>query len=322
MPSHKPSFSHPDAEAMRRRLLTALVANRAPGFHLPGYFLELSWPHIEGHEVVQAMKAGPHCCDARGNLHPAALGVMVDGALSMAPRLVIEPGARQATVHLNMQFTGHAPRSEMTMEARLEGFTAGASVRQALVRGVLTSEGETVCYATGTFVVLPPPPGAKLAPLPWQSKGEPAPGAPEPGELDANERAVLRAAEAALARDDSEHAFIEHFWGILPKQTAQGATCRVRIGPQIGNRVGHVQGGVLFGIAQATASAAVPRHPAVSTISAWYISPGHGKALSVRSKVIHAGRSFAVVRTEIKNADGTLVLEAVSSHAALLERKS
>ena len=31
---------------------------------------------------------------------------------------------------------------------------------------------------------------------------------------------------------------------------------------------------------------------------------------------MHAGRSFAVVRTEIRNADGSLVLEAVSNHAS------
>jgi acyl-coenzyme A thioesterase PaaI-like protein len=91
----------------------------------------------------------------------------------------------------------------------------------------------------------------------------------------------------------------------------------VKIGPQIGNRVGHVQGGILLGLAQATASAAVPDHPAVSTVSAWYISPGQGKSLSVRSKVVHAGRSFAVVRTEIRNTDRSLVFEAMSNHASL-----
>jgi acyl-coenzyme A thioesterase PaaI-like protein len=113
-----------------------------------------------------------------------------------------------------------------------------------------------------------------------------------------------------------EHAFIEHFWGNLPKTTTGGATCRVPIGPQIGNRVGHVQGGILIGLAQSTAAKAVPRHPAISNISAWYISPGSGKELYIRSSIVHAGRSFAVVRTEIKNADGKLVLEAVSNHAA------
>jgi hypothetical protein len=38
--------------------------------------------------------------------------------------------------------------------------------------------------------------------------------------------------------------------------------------------------------------------------------------VGVRSRRIHEGRSFAAVRTEIRNADGSRVLEVVSHHAA------
>ena len=40
------------------------------------------------------------------------------------------------------------------------------------------------------------------------------------------------------------------------------------------------------------------------------------KTLKIRSRRIHEGRSFAAVRTEIRNADGSRVLEVVSHHAA------
>lgn len=301
---------------MVRRTLAALAANRAPGFHFPGYFLPLAWPRISKRSILETMDGGAHCLGADGSVHPAALGVTIDGALATAPRLVIEPGARLATVHLNVQYTGRAARGALRMEASFEGFFSGDAARQALTRGVLTSDGEVICHAGGTFVVLPPPPGVKLAPLPWQRKGEIPPPPLEPGELNANERTVMRALDAALERSGSGGSFIERFWGVLPKPAAGGATCRVKIEPQIGNRVGHVQGGILLGLAQATASAAVPGHPAVSNISAWYLSPGHGKALTARAKILHSGRSFAVVRTEIRNADGTRVLEVVSNHAA------
>jgi acyl-coenzyme A thioesterase PaaI-like protein len=152
--------------------------------------------------------------------------------------------------------------------------------------------------------------------MPWQQEGFVPPTPLARRELSSAERGVLRAADKALVADDSGRSFIERFWGVLPKEAPGGAVCRVKIAPQIGNRVGHVQGGILFGLAQATASAAVPRHPAVSTISAWYISPGNGKSLTVRSKIVHAGRSFAVVKTEVRNADRSLVLEAVSNHAS------
>ena len=182
------------------------------------------------------------------------------------------------------------------MVARLEAFFAADAVPHALTRGVLSSEGETVAYANGTFVVLPPPQGVQLAPLPWQRELQAPAAALDTQDLDEGERTVVRAADAAAARMDAEHAFIEYFWGLHPRKTTAGAACRVAITPQIGNRVGHVQGGLLVGLAQVTASAAVPSHSAVSNISAWYISPGRGEALSARSKVIHAGRSFSVVR--------------------------
>ncbi|MDB5923969.1 MAG: hypothetical protein JWN13_2905 [Betaproteobacteria bacterium] len=321
MSSKQSSDARIDPQRLSERVLAALAANRQPGFHLPGYFLELTWPRIGKTDIEHALKAGPHCRGIDGSVHPTALAILVDSALATAPRLAIEPGARQATVHLSIQYTGHAPRGDMSMVARLEGFFAGDAVPHALTRGVLSSDGQIVAYANGTFMVLPPPSGVKLAPLPWQRQGEAAAAPLDLQDLDTNERTVLHAAEAARSSTNSERAFIEHFWGISPRQTQSGSVCRVKVTPQIGNRVGHVQGGLLFGLAQATASAAVPRHPAVSNISAWYISPGQGSVLKVRSKVMHAGRSFSVVRTEIRNADGTRVLEAVSNHAAHVTRK-
>jgi acyl-coenzyme A thioesterase PaaI-like protein len=77
-----------------------------------------------------------------------------------------------------------------------------------------------------------------------------------------------------------------------------------------------VQGGISFGMAAACACAAVPSTMMLSNVSAWYISPGHGKSLTVKSRVVHAGRSIAVVRTEVKNATGERVLETVTHHVA------
>jgi acyl-coenzyme A thioesterase PaaI-like protein len=302
--------------SIRERVLLALAANRTPGFHFPGYFLGLTWPRIGSRTITQAMKAGPHCLDHRGGIDLPALGVMVDSALATAPRLVIQKGARQATVSLNLQFTGHPAARALDMRCAFEGFSAGGSVPQALASGVLKSGGNIVCHASGTFVVLPPPPGVRLAPLPWQRPPDAHLEPLREDELDAAERKVLAACDRALATADGEHSFIERFWGMLPVRTRDGARCRVPIGPHIGNRVGHVQGGLLLGFAAATARAAVPGHPMIANVSSWYISPGEGKALSVRSTVLHAGKSFAVVRTEIRKAGGARVLETVSSHAA------
>ena len=87
------------------------------------------------------------------------------------------------------------------------------------------------------------------------------------------------------------------------------------IGPHVGNRVGHVQGGILLGIAAATACDLAPDTMNLSNVSAWYISPGRGKSLTVRSRVMHAGRTIAAIRTQVRTGQRQLVLEAVTLHS-------
>lgn len=308
--------SSPDAEAIRRQVLLALAENRAPGFHFPGHLLGCAWPRIGEDDLEQTMLDGPQSRNLDGSTSLAAFCILLDTALATASRLKIERGARQATVHLYAQFTGAPLRGELTARARMGGYTTGAAARQSLTSGTVCADGIPACHASGTFVVLPPPPGVNLAPLPWQREsGEPASPLNE-NELDPDERTIVKACNLALKRADQQHAFIEHFWGALPVQTDTGSRCTVRIGPQHGNRVGHVQGGLLLGLAAVTARAAAPRHSQLSAIAAWYISPGQGRALKITSKRFHEGRSFAAVRTEIRNADGSRVLEVVSHHAA------
>lgn len=312
-----PNPSHPDAGAIRTQVLRALAGNREPGYHFPGHLLGCHWPRIGEDELEAALPDGPIDRNVDGTVNLAAFCVLLDVALATASRLKVEPGARQATVHLHAQFTGAPLLGALKAHARLHGATRNAAVRESLTTGTFHAAGEPVCHANGTFIVLPPPPGITLAPLPWQrGEGDAAIMPLNPQELEDPERAVLRACNAALRRTDERHAFIEHFWGALPVATGFGARCTVRLGPQHSNRVRHVQGGLLLGLAAITARAAAPRHPMLSAIAAWYISPGQGRTLRIRSQRFHEGRSFAAVRTEVRNADGSRVLEMVSHHAA------
>lgn len=305
----------PDARTIRRQVLTALAANRAPGFHFPGHLLGCAWPRIGADDLEQTLLDGPQSRNVDGTTHLAAFCVLLDTALATASRLKIERGARQATVHLHAQFTGAPLRGELRAHPRMHGYTTSAAARQSLTRGTVYAGGAPVCRASATFIVLPPPPGVNLAPLPWQQEESPR-AALLPDDLKPEEEVIWKACDRALKRADHERAFIEHFWGALPVPTDTGARCTVRIGPQHANRVRHVQGGVLLGLAATTAQAAAPRHPQLSGIAAWFISPGQGRALKIASKRFHEGRSFAAVRTEVCNADGSRVLEAVSHHAA------
>ncbi len=304
-----------EADAIRRQASLALAANRAPGFHYPGFLLGLTWPRIGESDLEEVMPDGPQARNVDGSTNLAAFCVLLDTALATASRLKAGSGVRQATVHLHAQFTGAPLQGEAKALARFGGYAPGAATRQSLTSGTFYAGGKPICHASGAFIVLPPPPGVNLGPLPWQ-QDEAAPAALRPKDLNPDEKAILRTCNTSLRRADHQRAFIEYFWGALPAATADGARCTVKIGPQHGNRVGHVQGGLLFGLGAITARAAAPNHPQLSAIAAWYISPGQGRALRIRSRRIHEGRSFAAVRTEIRNADGSRVLEVVSHHAA------
>lgn len=132
-----------------------------------------------------------------------------------------------------------------------------------------------------------------------------------------NERAILRAYDKALAGTKPGASFIQQFWGGSATRHGTAVASRhLLIGPHIGNRVGHVQGGIVLGMAAATACDLAPGTMNLSNVSAWYISPGRGKSLTVRSRFVHAGRTIATVRTQVRTSDRQLVLEAVTLHSA------
>ena len=72
---------------------------------------------------------------------------------------------------------------------------------------------------------------------------------------------------------------------------------------------------ILLGLAADTACAALPASWALTGVSAWYISPGEGRTLKARSKILHHGRLTAVVRTQITGKNNRRVLEVVTTHA-------
>ena len=307
---------HPHAAAIRALVLRGIAGNRTPGLHFPGFFLDIRWPEVAGEAARAAIADGPHCRDANGEMDVAALAILADTALATSTRVLVAPGARLATIHMQIQFTGAPATGEVSADAQLLGFSSGSALRQSLTSATLYANGKAVCYASGEFVTLNPPPGVTLAPLPRQNRETRLVPQLAENALDANERRILKACDTALAKTSAHGSFIQHFWGSAPKRTAHGAAMRVAIGPHLGNRVGHVQGGISFGMAAACACAAAPATMMLSNVSAWYISPGHGKSLNIRSRVVHAGRSIAVVRTEIKTATGERVLETVTHHVA------
>ena len=47
-----------DADEIRGRVLTGLADNPSPGFHFPGYFLQLEWPRVGDDSIDETMPVG------------------------------------------------------------------------------------------------------------------------------------------------------------------------------------------------------------------------------------------------------------------------
>jgi uncharacterized protein (TIGR00369 family) len=216
-------------------------------------------------------------------------------------------------VQLEARFSGVPVTHDPIAHARFAGYTRGSEVKHALSAATLMAGDTEVAHASGAFVMLPLPNGVTQKTQPWV----PADLSVEPlaaSELQADERAVLRRFDRALKAADAERTFVEHFWGGVIGRREGEARLTVPVAPHLGNRVGQVHGGILFGLAAQTACAAVPAAMRLANISAWFLKPGVGRRLIVKSSVLHAGRNVAVVRTWITGPCGARVLEATSQH--------
>lgn len=307
---------HSNDQTIRARVLHAIAGNRSPGLHFPGHFLDIEWKDVTGGTARATLEDGPHCRNANGTINMMALGLLADFVLAASVRTGTPLGARLGTIYLHLQFTGEAITGDINATSLLLGYSEGVTLQKSLSSGTMHARGKLICHASGEFVLLEPPPGVTLGPLPWERAEPPSIFPVDIGKLESHESAILKACDAALAKASPQTSFIQNFWGGAPRRSTQGASNHVVIGAHIGNRVGHVQGGILLGLAATNACAAAPAAMMLSNVSAWYISPGRGDEIRIRSRLVHTGRTTAVVRTEIKTTGGERVLEAVSQHAA------
>ncbi len=234
--------------------------------------------------------------------------------MNPADDMEIDPSARTATLALRIEFTGAPARGLLRAEAKSDGFSPHTALAQAATAGTIRAAGAEVARISGIWVSPPAPEGRALDPLPWERKQAAIVPALAPAQLDALEKSVMRRVRQAL-RAAPHGGFLRNLWQPAVRHTPRGAASRLAVGTHVGNRVGHVQGGLLLYAALATAIGAVPHHPLLTAASAWFISPGLGKALRSRSTVLQKGRNVAVVRTEVFATGGKRVLEVVSNHA-------
>ena len=309
-------MSPSDADDIRNRALIALGRNRVPGYNFAGLFLGLECRRYDTGGVAFDLPAGPHCADAQGTMAPAAVLFFADMVLAAAIRAYVDPRQRTATLMLRLDFTGAPALGALTAEGRSDGFKSGTALPEAMATGSVLASGVEIVRMSGNWAAPPTPEGRTLNPLPWESGERPEYPVVSRADLDPMEKDVMRRIERALrTAARGPEGFLPHLWAPAVRLAPGGAASRIPLGMHMGNRVGHVQGGLTMHVALATAKAAVPQHPVLKGASAWYLSPGQGKALSTRSTVLQSGRNIAVVRTEVFAPGRKLVLEVISNHA-------
>jgi acyl-coenzyme A thioesterase PaaI-like protein len=297
------------------RAARALVLNREARLNFPGIFMNLTGHNVGDDGITLEMKDDPTFRNAQGELNWLALGVLVDVALGAVMRGKAGPTMRPATVQLQMQMTGASTRGDVATHAKFVSFSEGSGLRQALTIATIEAGGALIGHASGAFAMFELPPGSTQKAEPWLPQ-ELANAPLGDVDLDKEEMEAVKLCWRAERAATDAHPFVDHFWSGLPKAGAGKSRLAVKVTPHLGNRIGHVHGGVLLGLAARVASAALPESMRLSNISSWFVSPGQGPRLTVRSRVVQQGRSLAVVRTQIVGASGRLVLEATSQHAA------
>ena len=297
---------------LRRRVLTALALDRTPGFNYSGNFLGVRFPEISPARVRVEIDAGTHCEDLHGHTDIGAISLLADVAMGCAVRANLTPAQRLATVSLNLQFTGVSMRGVVFGHGEFQNFVAGVDSRQGLSRVSVYADGCQAVFGSGAFMIMKAPPGRSMYAIVSAVHAGAAPL--DEDQLEAHEAALLARADRALHAAGSTRGFLRHFWGFVPWATATGAHCRADNGPHLGNRVGHMQGGLQVAMASITAAAALPDEWAVSGISAGFLSPGDGRHIDAEARLEHRGRNTAVVRTVLSGKGGRRVLEALTTH--------
>jgi len=317
MPKSPAAVPNTDSDFIRTRVLRAIAANREPGYHFAGNFLAISFDEMDEHQAALSMREGPHVAAADGQIEMAALSILADLALAGAIRGALQRSTRLATVNMQLQFTGARRAGPLTARSEFHGYFRNSAAQQGITRMAMHNEQDQVCIGSAAFMVLEPPPGFKLPPLrPYR---EPPPGTPllAAEELNQSETQILGRADAALiTAQKTGTPFLRNFWQFRTRKNRDGASASLQNGAHVGNRVGHVQGGVLFGLAEAAARAALPPHWVLSAITACYLTPGEGATLTAHAKIVHQGSRTAVVHGIITGAKRRRVLETVATYTA------
>lgn len=303
-----------------------------PVAHLTG----ITFTGIDDEHVTFTLPASEWFLSSQEHISAGALMILADSALGAAVYAAMPPATPVTTWDLSLTFLRPCPAGGV-----LTG--TGRLIRDdrplALSEMRLTDDkGDLVAHGTSSCYVLPPIPGiAPPASLP--SYEPPVYSTPDPCDRPAMGQVIpwdvwrtMSGIEILTRQIAGElpQPPIHYLTGMtLRDATAGRATFILPASPWLANPMGFVQGGALGMLGHAAAVTAI-----ASTLDAQsayrpvdvkvhFLRPGiaDGRELTARGEVTHRGKTLAVARGDVVDADGKMIATAVASAMIQSERE-
>jgi acyl-coenzyme A thioesterase PaaI-like protein len=188
----------------------------------------------------------------RGQLDFSVLAVLCDMALAASARPRVGAATRLATLSLTIYLHGAMGRDDLTAHSRLLSHDTS--------RHIVTASARVECGASLQATAIGSFPAMQntqtLAPMPLEARAR-TKGHQlcEDIQLSPEEETLM--CHALAARNAGVPGFLERFWGCRFSNTDTESTATFQTGKHAGNRVGHVQGGLLAALVTAASQSAV-----------------------------------------------------------------
>jgi len=277
-----------------RRALKAVARHRAMGLHFLGHYLGIEGVPDQADETARLLlpdrESGEQVTDV-------GLGVFVDLAMGQAVRTRLARGMRLATSSLVMHVAPGRIERPIEVQADVEWLEDRENGGSAAVHFTVTAtDGSTVATGSGSFVTIPADSGQNVAIVDW-SKAAPVEQA-DRAELTPHEEAAVSAVESAAPSGATTFdGLLDLTWGAVEGDTLTG---ELLVGPQHDNRVGDLQGGLVYGIGATAARRLFGGRRRIIDGQVLYLRPvGHGP-LTIAATVLRPGRRMSFVRVVLE----------------------
>ncbi len=275
-----------------------------------------------------AMPASPWLVNSAGVIGGGTLAILADIVFSCAAETQLPPAIPYTTAELSLTFLRPTPLGA-ELHAHGQAIHVGHTV--GLSEAFVLGPGDRlIAHGTSRLALLPELdelPEAPAEPEPDRDPGafEPMTSLPAAGEPIGQSQWGSRSGADVLAGQISgslPSPPLHYLTGLTLREAADGrATMTLPASEWLASPTGLLQGGVIAMHADTTMqSAVVSLAPAGTAVAGLdlkvnYLRPGiaDGRELTARAEVVHAGRTLAITRAEVRNADDKPIALATGS---------